>query len=156
MISLIHTYEGGKEINIGGVSEPECVGSSDSTLYNRYAGLGGADGEDLTTSSCGSGTPGAKVNINDSDHSYYYVGFLDSSGNVQNQSVRNYVWENFQMNDPCVVHGSGMKSTDEQQSELCVARRRTGYGSGPDAKYNNFRGQSRVHAELCEKMDWRK
>ena len=41
------------------------------------------------TTSCGSGTPACKVNVNDSDHSYF--GMWNSSAQVN----RNFAWENF-------------------------------------------------------------
>ena len=92
MISLIHTYEQ----NTYGVQHPvgyptlNVSGSNDSALYNSNADWVAPAARFSPTSSCGSGTPRCKVNINDSDHSYFGSMWTDSQ-----QTVRNYIWENF-------------------------------------------------------------
>ncbi|HYW97529.1 MAG TPA: hypothetical protein VE822_00335 [Candidatus Elarobacter sp.] len=58
-------------------------------LYNSNADWVAPSARISPTSSCGSGTPQCKVNINESDHSYY--GMWNDSA----QTNRNYVWENF-------------------------------------------------------------
>ena len=56
------------------------------------------------TRSCGRGKPACKVNINDSDHSYFGI------WNDSPQAVRNYFWINFTSGnqtlfmDPYVVY----------------------------------------------------
>ena len=87
MINLIHTYETGKPLQHP-VGLP-WYNNGDTVLYNSNADWVAASARISPTSSCGSGTPQCKVNINDSDHSYY--GMWNDSA----QTNRNYVWENF-------------------------------------------------------------
>jgi hypothetical protein len=92
------------------------------------------------------------VNINDSDHSYYYVGFLDSSGNVQNQSVRNYVWENF-TNGSMVLFMDPYEIYWTSNNRNLCASPANGVCSGPDPKYNNFRDNLGYTLNYANKMD---
>ena len=153
MISLIHTYEGGKP-NQHPVGYPSLnvSGASDSTLYNSNADWVAPMAKISPTSSCGSGTPACKVNINDSDHSYYYVGFLDSSGNVLNQSVRNYVWENFTSGSMVLFMDPYEIYWTSNNRNLCASPT-NGVCSGPDAKYNNFRDNLGYTLTYANKMD---
>jgi hypothetical protein len=90
MISLIHTYEAGKPVQHPvGFPTLNVSGASDSTLYNSNADWVAPVARISPTSSCGSGNPACKVNINDSDHSYF--GMWNDSA----QTNRNYLWENF-------------------------------------------------------------
>ena len=90
IISLIHSYETGKSLQHPvGFPTLQVTGATDSTLYNSNADWVAPGAKISPTSSCGSGTPGCKVNINDSDHSYFGM-WNDSS-----QTNRNYLWENF-------------------------------------------------------------
>ena len=87
MINLIHIYETGKPLQHP-VGLP-WYNNGDTVLYNSNADWVAPSARISPTSSCGSGTPQCKVNINDSDHSYY--GMWNDSA----QTNRNYVWENF-------------------------------------------------------------
>ena len=90
MISLIHTYEAGKTLQHPvGFPTLNVSGANDSTLYNSNADWVAPVARISPTSSCGTGTPACKVNINDSDHSYF--GMWNDSA----QTNRNYLWENF-------------------------------------------------------------
>ena len=98
MIALIHTYEAGKPYQhpVGYASLNTSGGPTDSTLYNSNADWVAPGTKISPTSSCGTGTPACKVNINDSDHTYYSI-FSDTA-----QHNRNYVWENT-LNDNSVM-----------------------------------------------------
>jgi hypothetical protein len=108
MIALIHSYESGKP-----VAHPvlfptlNVSAATDSTLYNSDADAVAPMARISPTSSCGTGQPSCKVNLNDSDHSYF--GIWNDSDQVQ----RNYVWENFANGnsvlfmDPYLVYWSG-------------------------------------------------
>src|SRR5260370_27582429 len=87
MISLIHTYEGGKP-NQHPARDPSLnmSGASHSTLYNTNADWVAPMAKISPTSSCGSGTPACKANMNDSGHCSSYAACPASSGNVLNQS----------------------------------------------------------------------
>ena len=133
MISLIRSYEAGKPLQHPvGFASLDTSGSSDSTLYNSNADWVAPHSRISPTSSCGSGTPQCKVNINDSDHSY--GGMWNDSA----QTNRNYLWENFtngntiMFMDPYVIYWpSGNRN-------LCSSPMH-GVCSAPDSRWNNFR-----------------
>lgn len=91
MVSLVHSYES----STYGVNHP--VGyptlniscGSDSTLYDSNADWVAPKNVVSPTSSCGSGSPACKVNLNDSDHSYFGM------WTATQQAQRQWVWENF-------------------------------------------------------------
>jgi hypothetical protein len=84
------------------------------------------------TTSCGSGTPRCKVNVNDSDHDYFGM------WNDTAQANRNYAWKNFMTGnqvlfmDPYVVH------YPRENRNLCGSPT-DAICSSPDARWNNFR-----------------
>ncbi len=132
MISLIRTYEAGKpNQHPVGYAILQSLGP-DSTLYNSNADWVAPAARISPTSSCGSGTPQCKVNINDSDHSYF--GMWNDSA----QTNRTFIWENFTNGnsvlfmDPYVIYWtSGNRN-------LCSSPV-NGVCSGPDSRWNNFR-----------------
>jgi hypothetical protein len=104
----------------------------DSTLYNSNADWVAPGARISPTSSCGSGTPQCKVNINDSDHTYF--GMWNDSA----QTNRAFIWENFtngnsvMFMDPYVIYWpSGNRN-------LCSSPA-NGVCTGPDSRWNNFR-----------------
>jgi hypothetical protein len=88
MIDLIHAYERTKPLQHP-VGWPALTGGSDSLLYDSNADWVAPIARTSPTQSCGAGSPACKVDINDSDHSYFGL-WLDSP-----QQNRNYVWNNF-------------------------------------------------------------
>jgi hypothetical protein len=82
--------------------------------------------------SCGSGSPACKVNVNDSDHSYFGM------WNETPRQNRNYAWANFTAGsqilfmDPYVVH------YPREKRNLCVTPV-NGIGDAPDPRWDNFR-----------------
>src|SRR5437899_2998616 len=145
MISLIHSYEAGKPAQHP-VGFPFVTGTSDSLLYNSNADWVAPGAKISPTSSCGSGTPACKVNINDSDHSYF--GMWNDSAQVN----RNYVWENFtngnsvMFMDPYVIYWtSGNRN-------LCPSPS-NGVCSGPDSRWNNLRDNLGYTLTYANKMD---
>jgi chitodextrinase len=104
MIGLMHAYELGgtfEGITYPGKPYQHPVGyPTTQTPGNDTAIFGSAADWVAPMLSGGNPLPVAsptnqgKVVLNDSDHSYYYPNFLDASGTIQAQSVRQYVWEN--------------------------------------------------------------
>jgi hypothetical protein len=89
LIAVVRSYEATKLLQhpIGyGVK----VNNDDSALYDSNADWVAPAIRISPLSTCGSGTPACKVNINDSDHSYFRQMWHDSA-----QENRNYFWENF-------------------------------------------------------------
>jgi glucose/arabinose dehydrogenase/PKD repeat protein len=82
--------------------------------------------------SCGSGTPRCKVNINDSDHSYFGMW---NSGAQQN---RNFAWQNFTNGNQVAFMDPYVLSYTRENRNLCVSPV-NGICSAPDARWSNFR-----------------
>jgi hypothetical protein len=108
------------------------IGGADATLYNSDADWMAPSARISPAESCGSGHPPCKVNMNDSDHSYWEM-WKDTP-----QVNRNYAWENF-------MHGSQVLFMDpyvayypREKRNLCVSPKNA-VCSGPDKRYDNFR-----------------
>jgi hypothetical protein len=105
---------------------------NDSTIYNNKADWVAPWARVSPARSCGTGIPRCKVNINDSDHSYWEI-WLDSP-----EKNRNYVWQNFingnqvMFMDPYVVHYS-------RQSRNNFATSNNSISDGPNPRWNNVR-----------------
>jgi hypothetical protein len=128
-ISHIRAYESTKphQHPIGyGASGP------DSTLYNSDADWVKPQIRISPATSCGNGKPTCKVNVNDSDHSYFGM------WNDTPQQNRNYAWQNFMMGnqvlfmDPYVLYypREGRNECVSPANAIC---------SGPDPRWDNFR-----------------
>ena len=108
------------------------IGAPDTLLYDSDADWVKPQVRVSPTRSCGSGKPRCKVNVNDSDHSYWEL------WNDTPQKNRNYAWENFMTGnqvmfmDPYVVH------YPRQARNLCVSPVNA-ICSAPDARYDNLR-----------------
>jgi hypothetical protein len=104
----------------------------DTILYNSDADWVAPQARISPTNSCGGGKPGCKVNVNDSDHSYFGM------WNESPQKNRNYAWENFMRGhqvlfmDPYVVY------YPRENRNQCASPTR-GICDAPDARWNNFR-----------------
>jgi hypothetical protein len=146
MISLIHTYEAGKpNQHPVGYASLQSLGP-DSTLYNSNADWVAPGARISPTSSCGSGTPACKVNINDSDHSYY--GMWNDSA----QTNRNYVWENFMNGDQVMFMDPYVIYWTSGNRNLCQSPT-NGVCTGPDSRWNNLRDNLGYTLTYANKMD---
>ncbi len=145
MISLIHTYEAGKPAQHP-VGFPYVTGASDSLLYNSDADWVAPGARISPTSSCGSGTPACKVNINDSDHSYF--GMWNDSA----QTNRNYVWENFTNGDSVMFMDPYVIYWTSGNRNLCPSPT-NGVCTGPDSRWNNLRDDLGYTLTYANKMD---
>ena len=84
------------------------------------------------TTSCGSGHPPCKVNINDSDHSYF--GMWNDSPQVN----RNYFWINFTNGNQTLFMDPYVVYYPRENRNLCPSPV-NGIGSGPDPRWDNVR-----------------
>jgi hypothetical protein len=131
LIALTRSYEAGKP-----VQHPIGLGALDSdkdtTLLNSDADWIAPSARISPTTSLGTGNPRRKININDSDHSYFGI------WNDTPQVNRNYFWINFTNGnqtlfmDPYVVH------YPRERRNLCPNPVH-GIGSGPDERWKNVR-----------------
>jgi hypothetical protein len=131
MIALLHSYEAAKPLQHPvGYPSLNVSGASDTTLYDSDADWVAPSAKVSPTRSCGMGRPACKVNINDSDHSYF--GMWNDSAQVN----RNYVWNNFTNGstvlfmDPYTVYWANRNVCAGAQHGVCNA---------PDARWNNLR-----------------
>jgi hypothetical protein len=131
LISLVRTYE-----RIKPVQHPIGYGALDSApdaiLYDSDADWVAPTARISPPRSGGTGHPAVKVNVNDSDHSYFGM------WNESPQKNRNYAWVNFTTGnqvlfmDPYVVH------YPRQNRNVCDAPVHA-IGAEPDPRWRNFR-----------------
>lgn len=108
------------------------IGSTDATLYNSDADWVAPAARISPAESCGSGRPRCKVNVNDSDHSYWEI-WKDSP-----QVNRNYAWENFMRGNQVLFMDPYVAYYPRESRNLCVSPANA-ICSGPDKRYDNFR-----------------
>ena len=136
IIDLIRSYEATKGLQHPiGYPTLNVSGASDSTLLNSNADWIAPQARLSPTGNCGAGTPPCKIDINDSDHTYF--GMWSDSAQIN----RNYLWENLTNGahvlfmDPYVIFWpSGGRN-------LCDNNTQPPHGvcSQPDPRWNNFR-----------------
>jgi hypothetical protein len=131
VISLVRQYEKGKPFQHP-IGYAALDGSPDSILYNSNADWVAPSARVSPTSSCGAGTPRCKVNINDSDHSYFGM------WNDTPQKNRNYAWENFLTGNQVLFMDPYLVDYPRQQRNLPLTVR-NGIGKTPDPRWENFR-----------------
>jgi Putative collagen-binding domain of a collagenase len=145
LISLVRSYEAGKPFQhpIGyGVLED----NNDATIINSDADWIAPAARISPTSSCGSGHPRCKVNVNDSDHSYFGI------WNESPLANRNYFWINFTNGsqslfmDPYVVH------YPREKRNICPSPV-NGIGSGSDPRWDNVRATMGYIRDYAERMN---
>jgi len=147
MIALIHTYERGKAFQHPvGYASLNVNGANDGTLYNSDADWVAPVARISPPSSCGSGAPACKVNINDSDHSYF--GMWNDSGQVN----RNYVWENFANGNQVMFMDPYLIYWTTGNRNLCQSPS-NGVCTGPDSRWNNMRDNLGYTLSYANKMD---
>jgi hypothetical protein len=147
MIALIRGYEAGKPFQHPiGYASLEVSGASDSTLSNSDADWVAPRAKVSPASSCGSGTPACKMNINDSEHSY------DKMWNDSEQANRNFIWENF-------TNGAGVIFMDPylilwtpENRNLC-SNPVNGVCSAPAPRYEGFRRNVGYAVSYAERMN---
>ena len=130
-ISLIHTYESGKPYRhpVGYAVRSDF---NDATLLNSDADWIAPGARISPTASCGSATPPCKVNINDSDHSYFGI------WNDTAQANRNYAWQNFTNGNQVLFMDPYSVYYPRENRNLCLSPV-NGICSVPDTRWDNFR-----------------
>lgn len=147
MIALIRNYESGKPLQHPiGYATLNISSTSDSNLYNSNADWVAPMARTSPTGSCGTGTPACKVNINDSDHSYFGM------WNDTAQTNRNYVWENFANGNQVMFMDPYLVYWSTQNRNLCQSPL-NGVCSAPDTRWNNMRDNLGFIVNYANKMD---
>lgn len=98
------------------------------------------------TRTCGQGKPSCKVNVNDSDHSYF--GMWNDSPQVN----RNYFWINFTNGNQTIFMDPYIVYYPREKRNLCPSPV-NGIGSGPDARWKNVRDTMGYIRSYADRMD---
>ena len=130
-IAHIRAYES-RKAHAHPIGYAALVGSSDSILYNSDADWVAPQARISPYKSCGIGKPACKVNVNDSDHSYWEI------WNDTPQQARNYAWENFMTGNQVLFMDPYVVYYPRQKRNLCVSPTND-ICSGPDTRYDNLR-----------------
>jgi hypothetical protein len=131
LIALIREYERGKA-HQHPVGYAALDSAPDSILYNSDADWVAPTGRISPAKSCGAGQPACKININDSDHSYFGM------WNDSPQRNRNYAWENFLSGNQVLFMDPYLVYYPRENRNLCLLPV-NGIGSRPDPRWDNFR-----------------
>src|SRR5262249_53353913 len=104
----------------------------DSILYNSDADWVAPSTQMSPIRSSGTGNPRFKVNVNDSDHSYFGM------WNDTPQMNRNYAWKNFMTGNQVLFMDPYLVYYPRQKRNLCISPE-SGIGRKPDPRWANFR-----------------
>jgi hypothetical protein len=130
-ISHIRAYESRKPHQHPiGYAAP--VGVPDSVIYNSNADWVAPAARISPARSCGSGKPACKVNVNDSDHTYWEM------WNQSPQQNRNYAWENFMTGNQVLFMDPYVVYYPREKRNLCVSPINA-ICTAPDPRYDNLR-----------------
>lgn len=121
--------------------------SDDAALYSSNADLVAPGVRISPAASCGTGTPMCKVNVNDSDHSYYSAMWKDPE-----QDVRNYFWENFAAGNSVVFMDPYNTYYPREGRNLCASPV-DGFCSGVDTRWENARATMGYIRSYADRMD---
>jgi hypothetical protein len=131
LITVVRAYEQGKPFQHPiGYAAPDNV--PDSIVYNSDADWVAPAARVSPERSNGTGRPARKVNINDSDHSYFGM------WNDTPQKNRNYAWENLMSGNQVLFMDPYLIHYPRENRNLCLAPV-NGVGSSPDPRWENFR-----------------
>jgi len=130
-ISHIRTYESGKA-HQHPIGYAALTHGPDTILYNSDADWVAPQARVSPILSCGDGQPACKVDINDSDHSYYHI------WNDTPQQNRNYAWENFATDNSVLFMDPYEVYWPHERRNMCVSPTRD-ICSAPDPRWDAFR-----------------
>lgn len=134
LISVVRAYEKGKRYQhpIGFGAPATENPKTDSILYNSDADWVAPLARVAPVRSCGTGQPACKVNINDSDHSYWKM------WNDTPMMNRNFAWENFANGNQVMFMDPYLLYYPRENRNFCTDVV-NGIGRVPDARWDNFR-----------------
>jgi hypothetical protein len=130
-IAHIRAYES-KKTHQHPIGYAAPIGVKDSVIYNSDADWVAPYVDVSPASSCGTGKPACKVNINDSDHSYFEM-WLETP-----QQNRNYAWENFTTGNQVLFMDPYVVYYPRESRNLCASPSHS-ICREPDSRYDNFR-----------------
>jgi hypothetical protein len=146
LISLVRSYEARKPLQhpIGfGVPDGDL---KDSIIINSDADWIAPMSKISPTQTIGKGNPARKVNINDSDHSYWEI------WNDTPQANRNYFWINFTQGNLTLFMDPYMLYYPRQNRNIPQSPV-NGIGIGPDMRWENVRNTMGYIRESADRMN---
>lgn len=144
-ISHIRAYES-REPHQHPIGYAAPIGVRDAVLYNSGADWVAPMLLVSPASSCGTGKPACKVNINDSDHSYWEI-WKDTP-----QQNRNYAWENFTTGNQVLFMDPYLIDYPRENRNLCRIPDH-GVCQAPDARWNSLRDNLGFILRYSRKLD---
>jgi hypothetical protein len=130
-IAHIRAYEAGKQLQHP-IGYAGLIGAPDTVIYNSDADWVAPAARVSPATSCGGGHPPCKVNVNDSDHSYWEI-WKETA-----QQNRNYAWQNFMTGNQVLFMDPYLVYYPRESRNLCPSPTNT-ICNGPDTRWDNFR-----------------
>ncbi len=130
-IAHIRAYEAGKRLQHP-VGYAGLIGAPDTVIYNSDADWVAPAARVSPVTSCGTGHPPCKVNVNDSDHSYWEI-WKDTP-----QANRNFAWENFMTGHQVLFMDPYVAYYPRENRNLCLSPANA-ICTGPDTRWDNLR-----------------
>jgi Putative collagen-binding domain of a collagenase len=133
-ISHLRVYESGKPYRhpIGYAALIPSTEASDRTIYNSDADWVAPGARISPARTCGDGHPACKVNVNDSDHSYWEMWKETAQRN------RNYAWENFTSGNQVLFMDPYLVYYPRKSRNMCGSPT-NGICTSPDVRWDSFR-----------------
>jgi hypothetical protein len=145
LIALTRSYESNKRYQHP-IGFAATVDFSDSTLLDSDADWIAPASRISPTTSHGAGHPADKVNINDSDHSYWGI------WNDSPQTNRNYFWINFTSGNQTLFMDPYVLYYPRQRRNLTPSPV-NGISPGPDTRWDNVRDTMGFIRMFAERMN---
>jgi len=122
------------------------ISASDLIIYNSDADWVAPAARVSPVTTCGNGTPACKVNVNDSDHSYWEI------WKQTPQQNRNYAWENFLNGNQVLFMDPYLVHYPRESRNLCVSPSRS-ICREPDSRWDTFRDNLGYILRYSRKLD---
>jgi Putative collagen-binding domain of a collagenase len=131
LIAHVRSYESGKPLQHP-IGYAVLADSTDTIIYNSDADWVAPGTKISPAATYGTGTPRRKVNINDSDHSYFGM------WNDTAEQNRAFVWKNFLNGNQVLFMDPYLTYYPRENRNLCLSPVH-GICSAPDPRWDNFR-----------------
>jgi hypothetical protein len=122
------------------------IGVPDTVVYDSGADWVAPEAEVSPAASCGAGMPACKVNINDSDHSYFGL------WNDTPQQDRNWAWENFTSGNQVLFMDPYLVDYPREDRNHCADPVR-GICAAPDKRWDNLRDTLGYIRQFSRRID---
>jgi hypothetical protein len=144
-ISHIRAYESKKPYQHP-IGYAALIGAPDALIYNSDADWVAPSARISPVQTCGSGKPACKVNVNDSDHSYWEI------WKQSPQINRNYAWENFANGNQVLFMDPYVVYYPRENRNMCPAPV-NGICRAPDERWDNIRDNLGYILKYSRKMN---